>query len=209
MNLTVRAPVRSGRQGRSYPVVTAPSIKPSELAQHRPYLLKFALLQLRHRDAAEDVVQEALLAALKGAPGFAGRSSVRTWLTSILLHKIADYMARTGRETSLEARAEEDGADSVEALFRANGACVSMPIEWRNPEDALADRGFFEVLEGCLAGLSARDARAFLLRELMGLSIQEVCQETGITAANCSVILHRARMRLRACLEARWFARCI
>jgi len=187
------------------PAVTAAKIDLSELDRHRPYLLKFAMLQLRQKDAAEDVVQDVFLAALKGAQGFAGRSSVRTWLTSILLNKIADYRARAQRETSLDARQEQD-AESVDALFQANGTYVSMPQEWRNPEEALGDRRFFEALERCLEGLSPRDARTFLLRELMGLSIDEICKETGVSATNCSVILHRARMRLRACLEARWFA---
>jgi len=185
--------------------MTAAKIDLSELDRHRPYLLKFAMLQLRQKDAAEDVVQDVFLAALKGAQGFAGRSSVRTWLTSILVHKIADHRAKAGRESSLDARQEED-AESVDALFQANGAYVSMPREWRNPEEALNDRRFYEALERCLDGLSPRDARTFLLRELMGLSIDEICQQTGASATNCSVILHRARMRLRACLEARWFA---
>ena len=185
--------------------MTAPKIDLSELDRHRPYLLKFAMLQVRQKDAAEDLVQDVFLAALKGAQGFAGRSSVRTWLTSILLNKIADHRAKAGRETSLDARQEED-AETVEALFQANGDYVSMPKEWRNPEDALVDRRFFDALEGCLAGLSRRDARTFLLRELMGLSIEEICGQTGVSENNCSVILHRTRMRLRACLEARWFA---
>jgi RNA polymerase sigma-70 factor (ECF subfamily) len=184
----------------------APKIDLSQLDGYRPYLLKFAMLQLRRKDAAEDLVQDVFVAALKGADGFAGRSSVRTWLTSILVHKIADYRVKAGRETSLEAGQEEDGADSVEALFQANGGYVDMPQEWRNPEEALTDRRFFEVLEGCLAGPSQRDARVFLLRELMGLSVEEICKDTGLTPTNCSVILHRVRMRLRACLEVRWFA---
>lgn len=183
----------------------APRIKPSELAQHRAHLLKFAMLRLGEKHAAEEVVQEVYVAALKGTAGFAGKSSVRTWLTSILLHKIADYCARAGRECSLEAQAGEDRADGVEALWRS-GDYAAMLAEWRDREDALVERRFFEVLEGCLARLSPRDAHIFLLRELIGLSIDELCAETGLSATNCSVILHRVRMRLRACLEARWFA---
>lgn len=179
------------------------TLKPSELAQHRLHLLKFAMLRLRQKDAAEDVVQEVYVAALKGAGSFAGKSSVRTWLTGILLHKIADYHARAERECSIEELAGDEGID---ALFGANGDYAVTPKEWMNPEDALADRRFFEVLEGCLARLSPRDARVFLLRELMGLSIDELCAQTGLSATNCSVILHRVRLRLRACLEARWFA---
>ncbi len=182
------------------------AVKPSELARHRSHLLKFAMLRLRQKDAAEDVVQEVFRAALKGARSFAGKSSVRTWLTGMLLHKIADYHAKAGRQCSLEGEAGADGAEGIEALFRANGDYAVAPSEWRNPEKALADRRFFEVLEGCLAGLSPRDARVFLLRELMGLSIDELCAQTGLSAANCSVILHRVRLRLRACLEARWCA---
>lgn len=178
----------------------------SELDQYRPYLLKFATLQIRQKEVAEDLVQEVFLAAVNGADRFYGKSSVRTWLTSILLHKIADHRGKAARETSIEALQEAEGADSVEALFQANGRYVRMPQDWRNPEDSLTDRRFFETLEGCLARLSETGARAFLLRELMGLSIEEICKEMGLTTTNCSVLLHRARMRLRGCLEDRWFA---
>jgi RNA polymerase sigma-70 factor, ECF subfamily len=184
----------------------AGKIDVSELEQHRPYLVKFAALQIRRKEVAEDLVQEVFLAAIKGADRFSGKSSVRTWLTSILLHKISDHRGRAGRETSIEALQEADGEDSVEALFQASGRYVSTPQEWRNPEDALIDRRFFETLEGCLARLSGTAARAFLLRELMGLSIAEICKEMDVSETNCSVLLHRARMGLRACLEYRWFA---
>lgn len=187
--------------------IPATTIDVSELEQYRPYLVKFAALQIRQKEVAEDLVQEVFLAAINAADRFSGKSSVRTWLTSILLHKIADHRGRAGRETSIQALEESDGADSVEALFQANGRYVSMPQEWRNPEEALTDRRFFETLEGCLTRLSATAARVFLLRELMGLSIAEICKEMGVSQTNCSVLLHRARMGLRACLETRWFER--
>jgi RNA polymerase sigma-70 factor (ECF subfamily) len=177
----------------------------SELEQYRPYLVKFAALQIRQKEVAEDLIQEVFLAAIDGADRFSGKSSVRTWLTGILLHKIADHRGAAGRETSIQALEEIDGADGVEALFQANGRYVSMPQEWRNPEEALTDRRFFETLEGCLTRLSATAARVFLLRELMGLSIEEICKEMAVSQTNCSVLLHRARMGLRACLESRWF----
>ena len=184
----------------------AATIDVAELEQHRIYLLKFAGLQIRQKEVAEDLVQEVFLAAVKGADHFAGKSSIRTWLTSILLHKISDHRGKAGRETSIEAMQETDGADSVEALFRANGSYAEMPQDWRNPEEALTDRRFFETLEGCVARLSQTAGRVFLLRELMGLSIAEICKEMAITETNCSVLLHRARMGLRGCLELRWFS---
>jgi RNA polymerase sigma-70 factor (ECF subfamily) len=183
----------------------AQKILPSELAGHRPYLLKFAVLQVRQKDVAEDLVQEVLLAALKGVDGFSGKSSARTWLTSILLNKIADHRRRAGREVSLEAQQEAQGADSIEAMFQPNGSYASMPLEWRSPEESLTDKRFLEALESCLGRLSEVGGRVFLLRELMGLSVEEICKELGISATNCSVLLHRGRMRLRSCLEDGWF----
>ena len=182
-------------------------LAPSDLAEHRPYLLKFAVLQVGQREVAEDLVQEVLIAALKGAGGFSGRASVRTWLTAILLNKVADHRRQAGREVSLEAQQEALGADSIEAMFRANGSYASMPQEWRNPEESLTDKRFSEALEACLGRLSEVGKQVFLLRELMGLSIEEICKELGLTATNCSVLLHRGRMRLRGCLEDGWFAK--
>ncbi len=178
----------------------------AELEEHRPCLLKFAALKLRQKDAAEDLVQEVFLSALKGADGFSGRSSVRTWLTSILLNKIADHHREAGREISVDALLEADGEDGVDALFRKNGRYVRMPQAWRNPEECVTDQRFCDVLEAGLARLSANAGRAFLLRELMGLSVAEICNELQISTTNCHVLLHRARLRLRAFLEERWFA---
>ena len=124
--------------------------------------------------------------------------------------RIASYSALVspaGREVSIEAQEDALGADSVEAMFRANGSYMSMPREWRNPEESLTDRRFYEALEACLARLSEVGRRVFLLRELMGLSVEEICKELGLSASNCSVLLHRGRMRLRSCLEDGWFAK--
>ena len=186
--------------------MAAPRVVAADLEEHRSYLLKFAALQLRQKELAEDVVQEVFVSALKGMDGFSGRSSVRTWLTSILLNKIADHHRKAGREVSMDALAEADGEDALDALFRKNGHYVDMPQAWRNPEESLADQRFYEVLEACVARLSAAAGRAFLLRELMGFSVEEICKELGVSTTNCHVLLHRARLRLRACLEERWFA---
>jgi RNA polymerase sigma-70 factor (ECF subfamily) len=182
-------------------------IDPSELTGHRSYLLKFAMLQVRRKEVAEDIVQEVLLAAVRGAGGFSGRSSVRTWLTAILANKIVDYWRRVPREVSIEALGEADGFESIEPMFGEDGSFARLPQAWRSPEDSLTDKRFFETLESCLGQLSETGRRVFLLRELMGLSVGEICAELDLSATNCSVILHRARMRLRDCLEDRWFVK--
>lgn len=182
-----------------------PTIDPSEFDEHRPYLVKYAMLQLRDKDVVEDLVQETFLAALTAAGRFSGESSVRTWLTGILIHKMGDQRRKAGREISIDAIAESEGVEDVESLFQANGRYVEMPKSWGNPEAALTEQRFFEALEQCVQGLSATAAQAFLLRELMGFEIEDICKKMNVSATNCSVLLYRGRMRLRACLEARWF----
>lgn len=176
---------------------------PLELEQHRPYLLRFALLQLRDRSAAEDAVQEALLAAIQGASQFAGQSSVRTWLVGILKHKIVDSIRKASRELAVESL--EDRGEDLEAFFSDDGHFAEAPQPWANPHRSLEERRFFEALEACLQALPRNTARAFTMRELLGLETDEICKELRISTSNCWVMLYRARMSLRACLERTWF----
>jgi RNA polymerase sigma-70 factor (ECF subfamily) len=179
-----------------------------EFEEHRRYLFKFAMLQIRDHDAVEDLVQETMVAALAAADGFSGKSSVRTWLTGILLHKVVDFRRRAGRRqsVSIDALNEDGGADQVDALFKENGRYQELPRDWGDPEQALSQRRFLEALEKCVEGLPETAAQVFLLREMMGLSTAEVCSELGVSSTNCSVLLYRARMRLRECMEKRWLS---
>jgi RNA polymerase sigma-70 factor (ECF subfamily) len=173
----------------------------AELAAHRPQLMKFALLRLRNRASAEDAVQDTLVAALEGARRFAGESSVRTWLMGILQHKIVDHFRRQGREPRVEPREEGDGLESLEHLFREDGGWQAAPADWGDPEAVCGRRELLEALERGLARLPEKTARAFHLREVMGLSTEEICQSLGISAQNCWIMLYRARMSLRRTLE--------
>jgi RNA polymerase sigma-70 factor (ECF subfamily) len=176
---------------------------PLELDQHRPYLLRFALLQLRDRSAAEDAVQETLLAAIQGASRFAGQSSVRTWLVGILKHKIVDSVRKASREQPIESL--EDRGEDLDAFFADDGHFADIPQQWASPERSLEEKGFFDALERCLQSLPQNTARAFTMREVMGLETDEICKELRISTSNCWVMLYRARVSLRACLERTWF----
>lgn len=175
-----------------------------ELEALRPYLLRYASLHLRNRDAAEDAVQETLLAALAAEAGFAGRSNLRTWATGILKHKIVDAIRRAGRERPLEGEA---ALDDFDALFDERGHWQAHPERWSDPDGALEQKRFLAALERCLEGLPPRTAQAFLLREHMGLETAEICKELGVTSTHCWVLLYRARMALRECLEKSWFGK--
>jgi len=184
------------------PPLTAPSDQ--DIQQHRSYLLRYAVLQLRNPEQAEDVVQETLLAALEGRARFAGGSSLKTWLTGILKHKILDAIRRKSREQPL-APAGDDDHDAVDALFKQDGHWQQMPATWGDPEQALENRKFWEIFELCSRLLPERTARVYMLREVMEMTTEEICQEFGITPTNLWVILHRARLVLRECLEIKWF----
>ncbi len=181
------------------------AVDPRELESHRQALFKFAMIQLRNETHAEDCVQETLIAALQGAQRFSGKSSVRTWLVGILKHKIIDHFRKAGREQQLDASDGETSLDDFDALFKEDGHFIDEPRGWANPEEALSQAKFFEVLQGCMDGLPANTARVFLLREVMGTDTDEICRELSITANNCWVLLYRARMALRECLQLRWF----
>ena len=180
-----------------------PSSEARELQEHRPHLLRFALLQLRDTSAAEDAVQETLLAALQ-AP-FDGRSSVRTWLIGILKHKIVDHLRRQVREAPFADPAELSTAD-LEALFAEDGHYATQPGDWHDPDQALQQQRFFEALERCLQALPRTTSRAFMMREILGMDTAEICKELDVSATNCGVLLYRARMALRACIEKTWFS---
>jgi RNA polymerase sigma-70 factor (ECF subfamily) len=181
---------------------------PAELQIHRGYLLRVAQLQLRDRDSAEDVVQETLLAALAGRNGFTGKSSVKTWLTGILKHKIVDAIRRKQRDPILESSLPEElDLEDFGGLFNENGAWDTRPSEWGDPEAALNRQQFFDVMQFCLEKLPPNTGRVFMMREVLELEAEEICKELLITANNLWVILYRARMALRQCLEQNWFGK--
>jgi RNA polymerase sigma-70 factor (ECF subfamily) len=173
---------------------------------HRAYLLRVAVLQLRDSGLAEDVVQDTLVAALQGEAGFSGRSSLKTWLTGILKHKIVDAIRKKGREPAMSTLDEESRIEDFDALFDDTGHWESPSSDWGDPEAQLGRKQFFDIVEFCLEKLPPNTARVFMMREVMELDGSEICKELSITSTNLWVILYRARVALRLCLEEHWFA---
>jgi RNA polymerase sigma-70 factor (ECF subfamily) len=209
--LVLRGLVRSVRLeflpwGKSCMGTVSSPFDTNDLETHRRALLKFAMLQLRNETQAEDCVQEALAAAIQGADRFSGGSSVRTWLIGILKHKILDHFRRASREQAFTVNDEDASLEDFDAMFLPDGHYVDPPAAWANPEQALSQREFFEVLETCMERLPKKTARVFHMREVLGLEVEEICGELTITANNCWVMIYRARMVLRECLSQRWFA---
>lgn len=174
------------------------------LAEHGDYLYRYALARLRDPHQAEDAVQETLLAALAGS-GFAGHASPRTWLTGILKYKIIDQFRRLQREVPLDApeeiAAEEAGMDE---FFQDDGHWAEAPQAWREPGNLLQQDQFLEILQNCMDKLPKKLARIFMLREIEETDNEEICKELEISPTNAWVMLYRARMGLRKCLEMNW-----
>ena len=178
-----------------------------ELELLRPSLLRFAILQLRNEAQAEDVLHDTLLAVLEKPDNFAGQSSLRTYVTGIMKHKIIDVMRVAKRTRQIETYDDQSEADAIDALFKADGHTVTQPRNWGNPDATLEQKDFFRVMEICLEKLPAKTARVFMMREWLEFDTDEICTELAMTTANVWVVLYRARIRLRECLDLNWFGK--
>lgn len=171
----------------------------------RPALLRFAQLQLQNPTAAEDLVQDTLIAVLEKPDGFAGQSTLRTYVTGILKHKIIDLLRGRQREVQFATQEGESDDDFIDALFRPDGHAIDTPRQWGDPDAAFEQKDFFRVMEICLEKLPPRMARIFMMREWLELDTGQICKEMGISASNAWVLLYRARLQLRECLDLNWF----
>jgi RNA polymerase sigma-70 factor (TIGR02943 family) len=171
----------------------------------RPQLMRYARLQLRNDAWAEDAVSETLLAALEKPEAFQGRAQPKTWLIGILKHKLVDQVRRHARETSLTPEDDSDGASFEDQLFSETGHFRDAPADWGDPQAVCNQSQFIKVLDACVEKLPNQLGRVFLMREWLELETDEICKELAITPTNLWVMLHRARLRLRECLQLNWF----
>lgn len=167
-------------------------------------LFRRALLRVRNRELAEDLVQETFLSAVKNAHSFEGRSAPYTWLTAILKNKIIDHLRRDSRVTMEEFT--EETPNWHDELFTSLGLWKVWLKDWNEAPDALLERKrFVEVFDQCLLELPDRYRQAFALKVLDQVPTEEVCQIMNISPSNLWVILYRARMGLRKSLNEKWF----
>jgi RNA polymerase sigma-70 factor (ECF subfamily) len=183
--------------------------------RHGDALFRYAMLRLRDRHAAEDLVQEAFLAAIETGERFEHQSRERTWLIGILRHKLLDYWRKQSRQQAVsqyanpsEDQNERDADPAVDTLFNQRGMWQTHPGRFNlDPDDLIERDEFWQALSECIEALPERQARAFSLRSVDEVESAEVCQTLGITSRNLWVLLHRARTRLRDCLEGKSFGR--
>jgi RNA polymerase sigma-70 factor (ECF subfamily) len=202
--------LRVSAQNPDVPHTTAPlsptAADPGRWVElHADALFRFAMLRVRNQTIAEELVQETFVAALGAATGYRAAASERTWLVGILKHKTLDHFRKSHRE-----RPADEPLDPFDPLldkaFTRGGHWKNPPRKWDVEPDGLMEKAeFWEAFTGCLSALPEKMARAFMLRMLDNEDPDAVCQVLEITATNLWMLLHRARGRLRKCLESKWF----
>lgn len=172
------------------------------------YLYRYALTRINDEEQAKDLVQETFLAALERADKFEGKSSERTWLTAILKHKIIDVYRK--RASGLAKITEELNARQEQADFfdTADG-------HWNLPyhpqllgiegEDPVTHKEFVSILQKCIQRLPALWLAVFTMKHMEDQSTEIICSELKVTPSNFWVIIHRAKVNLRQCLQKNWF----
>lgn len=192
-----------------------PQLLLETLLAETPVLLAYARVRLHDHHEAEEAVQDCLLAAWAQREAFAGRSAVRTWLIGILRHKLLDRLrARRRRPDRPDPSApapeghDDDNYDPLESCFTPHGAWRIDPTYAMNtladcPQQSALRSELRALLRLCLDGLPETLRRLFSLRELDQLDTREAASLAGVSAASAPVLLTRARLRLRDCLQQR------
>lgn len=187
-----------------------PALNPERwIEEYGDLLFGYAMVRVRDRSVAQELVQETFLSALQASQSFAGRSTEKAWLFGILRNKMVDHFRRKSREIAM-ANLEPDNPEE-EGFFHNSGPGKDgwikrvAPHSWETPDESLVSKEFQAVFSRCISQLPEQTAQVFLLWEVDDVSSEEICKDLTVSANNLWVMLHRARIALRRCLEVHWF----
>ena len=178
--------------------------------QHHGALIRMAMGYVADRDVAEEVVQDTWMAVIQSLDRFEGRSSLRTWICGILIHKAKDRGVREKRHTTFSAfeSYDDDNDEAVDpSRFQQSGewaghwAFPPQPWDDQTPEKLLASKQAVDCMQWAIEALPATLKEVLILRDVEGVEAKEVCEMLNITETNLYVRLHRARERVRVAVE--------
>jgi RNA polymerase sigma-70 factor (ECF subfamily) len=179
------------------------------IERHGPVMLRIAQSYVHSRAIAEEIVQETWMAVLTGVARFEGRSSVKTWIFRILTNRAKTRAQREGRCIPFSCLTSEDedwdGAVAPDRFQHPEfpGGWSQPPADWRTiPETRLLGRETAEHFKRAMAGLPPRQQQVIALRDVEGWTAEEVCAALDLSDGNQRVLLHRARSKVRAAMEA-------
>lgn len=166
------------------------------------YLLRFASYRVRRREIAEELVQETFLSAWRSRSGFEGRSSLKTWLVTILKNKIIDYYEKTSREGEVGSyELPGDSRLDQQAWERPEVAAPEAMLGRETPESLFERQELLQRVAKQLESLPQKMKRAFVSRVFEEIPAETLCQELGCSESNLWVMVYRAREKLRLCVE--------
>jgi len=178
---------------------------PAELLEHRGFLQALARQQLGHGGEADDVAHDTLIAAAAGLHRYSREQPLRAWLVGILRHKIIDVLRARKHFVALEPEVISESAAGMDGMFTDEGTWNPQTFsEVECPESQLSRQQLLTLVEWCMQALPEASGRVFLMREYLGMDTDEIVAHTALTPGNLRVMLHRARLRLRACVVRGW-----
>ena len=186
------------------------TLKPSQwLASYGDYLFSYAVLKVGNTATAEDLVQDTFVSAIRAGDSFKGDSSEKTWLVAILKNKIIDHYRKKDVLKEVDRYISETEQEFSSHFFDASdGHWIrgSVPVSWDESADkALGDAEFNSILQECIKKMPSKLAPVFLAKFIDEEDTEEICKVHKISSSNYWVILHRARVLMRSCLEKNWF----
>ncbi len=185
------------------------SLDPSKWVElYSDYLYRFAYYRVNNDELAQDLVQDCFLAALKAVETYKGQASEKTWLVSILKNKIIDHYKKASTRNESPLQLNTYNAPSYDYFFdkeaKGHWKGDTKPKDWAATENNFDTKEFYNTLEKCLAQLPEKWKGVFTMSLLDDAEAKSVCKEFDISSSNFWVIIHRAKLQMRACLEKNW-----
>ncbi len=181
-----------------------PLLQPDKwISNYSDALYAYALVRVNDSALAEDIVQETFLSAWKGKDSFKGDASEKSWLYTICKNKIIDYYRKKGRDIIQPI----EGKDVSDGFFNEaeHWTTADAPGDWGiDYQQAIESKEFYKILNGCKKKLQQLQQSVFVMKYLEDLDSEEICKALGISSSNYWVLIHRAKLQLRACLEKNW-----
>ncbi|MBL4708594.1 MAG: sigma-70 family RNA polymerase sigma factor [Flavobacteriales bacterium] len=188
-------------------------LKPANWVEnYADYLYSYAIIKVNDDEKAKDLVQDTFVSAIENQNTFRGQSVERTWLTSILKNKIIDYYRKMSTKNEIRVKESDEEYEHRDSFFETVGSNEGMwnpdarPQNWSSDyQTPVENEEFYTILQACLGKLPQKWAMVFSLKSIDGYSSKEICKELNLSASNYWVLMHRAKLQLRGCMEINWF----
>lgn len=184
--------------------MTRHSLDPNQwIHQYADALYAYTLPRVNDAALAEDIVQETFLSAWKARDSFKGEASEKSWLYRICKNKIIDHYRKKARSI-IKPLSETDPSDH---FFNEaeHWTAEDQPGDWGiNAQSTIENKEFYSILESCRKKLQQLQQSVFAMKYMEDMDSEEICKALDITPSNYWVLIHRAKLQLRACLEKNW-----